>query len=114
MQDVKGLVGVFTGAGEGMGRAMVLNLARAGMNIAVLDINEEAARTTATDCIEVGVNAVGIRCDVTLFSDLDAAASRKGGTRRGEPPMGSCRRRPRGGRRISGSKAKFNPLDVRS
>jgi len=76
MQDVKGLVGVFTGAGEGMGRAMVLNLARAGMNIAVLDINEEAARTTATDCIEVGVNAVGIRCDVTLLSDLDAAASR--------------------------------------
>ena len=76
MQDVKGLVGVFTGAGEGMGRAMVLNLARSGMTMAVLDINEAAAQATAADCAKVGVKAIGIKCDVTLLPDLDAAAAR--------------------------------------
>lgn len=75
MQDVKGLVGVFTGAGEGLGRAMVLNLARRGMNLAVLDINEVAAQATATDCAMTGVKAIGMGCDVTLPGDLDRAAA---------------------------------------
>jgi NAD(P)-dependent dehydrogenase (short-subunit alcohol dehydrogenase family) len=75
MQDIRGLVGVCTGAGEGIGRAMVLALARAGMNVAVLDINAAAADATASDCAEAGVKAISVTCDVTEPAALAAAAT---------------------------------------
>jgi NAD(P)-dependent dehydrogenase (short-subunit alcohol dehydrogenase family) len=75
MQDIRGLVGACTGAGEGIGRAMVLTLAGAGMNVAVLDINAAAADGTAAECAKAGVKAIGVRCDVTVPADLAAAAA---------------------------------------
>jgi NAD(P)-dependent dehydrogenase (short-subunit alcohol dehydrogenase family) len=69
-----------TGAGSGIGRAIVLALTRAGARIAVTDIDEAAARAVAG---EAGAGATAYRLDVTdaaaTSAVLEAAAAVMGG-----------------------------------
>jgi NAD(P)-dependent dehydrogenase (short-subunit alcohol dehydrogenase family) len=76
MQDLSGLTGVVTGGGDGIGRALALELAGQGMNVAVLDIREAAAEETAAACRAKRVRSMALRCDVTVFEDMEAAAGR--------------------------------------
>ena len=59
---LKDRVCVVTGAAGGIGRQIALTFAREGASIACLDVNEEAASTTAATitsiAIEVGYNTV--------------------------------------------------------
>ncbi len=55
-------VAVVTGGGGGIGRATALAFAREGCEVAVLDINAEAAAATAK---AIGGTALGLACDVT-------------------------------------------------
>ena len=57
---LKGKVGVVTGGGAGIGRGIVLALAREGADVAVLDINWEAASKTAKDAEAHGSSSAGI------------------------------------------------------
>jgi 3-oxoacyl-[acyl-carrier protein] reductase len=59
-----------TGAGAGIGRATALELARRGMDIAVLDVNGDSARETAALVAGLGRRAVPYAVDV---SDVEAA-----------------------------------------
>ncbi|WP_253273011.1 SDR family NAD(P)-dependent oxidoreductase [Halomonas sp. PR-M31] len=65
----QGKVVVVTGAGQGMGRAIVECFAKEGAQIAALDINQSAAEETAQ---AVGENAIGMACDIA-----DSAAVKK-------------------------------------
>nr|WP_298380773.1 SDR family NAD(P)-dependent oxidoreductase [uncultured Halomonas sp.] len=65
----QGKVVVVTGAGQGMGRAIVECFAKEGAQIAALDINQAAAEETAQ---AVGENAIGMACDIA-----DSAAVKK-------------------------------------
>jgi NAD(P)-dependent dehydrogenase (short-subunit alcohol dehydrogenase family) len=69
-----------TGAGSGIGKAIVLALSRAGARVAVSDINETAARAVAE---QAGAGASAHRLDVTNAAEtaavLDAAATALGG-----------------------------------
>lgn len=59
---------IITGAAStrGIGRATAHTLAAAGWNIAVLDLDEGSAKEAADEVAErTGVQAFGIRCDVT-------------------------------------------------
>ena len=47
IHELKGTVGVITGGGDGIGRALALALAAEGMDLAVLDIREDAAEEVA-------------------------------------------------------------------
>jgi NAD(P)-dependent dehydrogenase (short-subunit alcohol dehydrogenase family) len=80
---------VVTGAGSkrGIGRATAHALAAAGWNIAVLDLDEAAAKDAADEVAERhGVQAVGIGCDVTDEASVeDALAALDGAV----PPVGA-------------------------
>jgi 3-oxoacyl-[acyl-carrier protein] reductase len=63
-------VAIVTGAGSGLGKCMAETYAREGARVAVLDINEDAARAVARG---IGNAASAVRCDVTNAADIAAA-----------------------------------------
>ncbi len=65
---LRGEAAVVTGGGSGLGAATAAVLARAGMRIAVLDINSDAAVASATR-----FGGVGVACDVADPASAEAA-----------------------------------------
>ncbi len=63
---LKGKVAVVTGGGAGIGRGIILAFAREGADVAILDINGEAARKTAKDAESLGVRVLPLETDVAL------------------------------------------------
>ena len=62
-----------TGGSRGIGRAVCLELARAGMDIAVVYAgNEEAAQATVAAVEELGATARAYRCDVSSADEVEA------------------------------------------
>ena len=74
MQDLAGKNAVVVGGGQGIGRGIALALAREGMDVAILDIEEAAAEAVAEEVRSIGVRSVGLRADVTNTDYLNAAA----------------------------------------
>ncbi len=69
MQNLAGKTAIVTGASSGIGRALALRWATAGMNVVVGDIDEPALDATIDDLRRIG-SAAGQRCDVTDESDV--------------------------------------------
>ena len=68
--DIRGRVALVTGGARRVGRAISLELARAGASIVILyNASGDAAAKTAQDAVELGVESMTVQCDV---SDLDA------------------------------------------
>jgi len=65
MKTFAGRVCLITGAGSGIGRAMALELAGQGMKVGVVDIDAQAAEGVAAEARELGVEALGLPCDVS-------------------------------------------------
>jgi 3-oxoacyl-[acyl-carrier protein] reductase len=55
---------VVTGAGQGLGRAFALDLARRGWQVAVADLDGDRAGTVAAEIAEAGGTARSFTCDV--------------------------------------------------
>jgi NAD(P)-dependent dehydrogenase (short-subunit alcohol dehydrogenase family) len=72
METQAGLA-IVTGAGAGIGRACALGLSRNGFSVAVVDIDEAAARETAQLIEGAGGRGRGYRADVSKAAELDAA-----------------------------------------
>ena len=68
--NIAGRVAVVTGGGRGIGKAICLTLAKAGADIAVLDVLEDEANATVDEIKALGCNAAFYKADVT---DGDAA-----------------------------------------
>ena len=66
-------VAVVTGGGSGMGRAICEHLARRGDEVAVLDIDGEAADAVAKEIRAEGGTACGVRVDISDRAAIDAA-----------------------------------------
>jgi NAD(P)-dependent dehydrogenase (short-subunit alcohol dehydrogenase family) len=64
-----GKVALVTGAGQGIGRATALRLAREGAAVGILDRNPETTSETVSIIKEIGARALGLIADV---SDADA------------------------------------------
>ena len=64
---------VVTGAATGIGAAIARRFARAGDNIALLDIDEVGAKSLASDFEEANSPALAVRCDVTEPAQCQAA-----------------------------------------
>jgi NAD(P)-dependent dehydrogenase (short-subunit alcohol dehydrogenase family) len=80
--NIHGQAALVTGAGSGLGEAVARALVAAGARVALLDINEAAARRVADD---LGATALALRCDIADAASaavaLDAAAAGHGPAR---------------------------------
>jgi len=73
MFDLTHKVAAVTGAGSGIGEAIALLFARQGAQVAVIDVDEDAARHTADRINAAGGQARVLRADVTDRASVHAA-----------------------------------------
>ena len=73
---LEGRVAIVTGAGQGIGHATSLALARAGADVAVVDIDKATAETTAGAVTALGRRAVTVVTDVGDLAAIDQMVRR--------------------------------------
>jgi NAD(P)-dependent dehydrogenase (short-subunit alcohol dehydrogenase family) len=76
VKNFNGKTAIVTGAASGIGLGIARNLARAGMNIVLADIEEAALARARAEIANFGVKAVAVRTDVSdRESGMRAAAT---------------------------------------
>jgi NAD(P)-dependent dehydrogenase (short-subunit alcohol dehydrogenase family) len=76
MRDFTGRVAVITGAASGLGRALAHRFARAGVKLALADLDAAALARTAAEFEASGVATIGVPTDVRKAADVEALAAR--------------------------------------
>lgn len=71
--NINGKVVLVTGAGQGIGRAIALRLARDGADIAIVDLKDEQMQAVAGEVRKEGRKATTFRADVSKRDDVYAA-----------------------------------------
>ena len=74
MFSLKGQVAAVVGGGGVLAGAMAMGLAKAGADIAILDLNLENAQKMADSMKEFGVKSIAIQMNATSKADLANAA----------------------------------------
>ncbi len=73
MFSLEGKAAVLVGGGGVLVGEMALGLAQAGADIAILDVNGAAAEVRAQSIRTLGRRAIGVACDITKKSQIEAA-----------------------------------------
>lgn len=63
-------VAIVTGAGQGIGRGIAIQLARSGASLAVVDVDAARAETVTKEIKDLGHSALAIHADVTDFDQV--------------------------------------------
>jgi NAD(P)-dependent dehydrogenase (short-subunit alcohol dehydrogenase family) len=74
MRDLSGKRAVVTGAAAGIGRAIALDLARAGCRLFLIDVNEEGLAAVLTECGNIGADAYAHVCNLADPHEISRAA----------------------------------------
>ncbi|HRU41568.1 MAG TPA: SDR family NAD(P)-dependent oxidoreductase, partial [Candidatus Diapherotrites archaeon] len=70
--QLKGKTAVVTGGSRGIGRAIALELASCGANVAVnYTSNSKAADETVAEIEAMGVSAMAVKADVSIASEVE-------------------------------------------
>lgn len=72
---IDGKVALVTGAGQGIGRAIALRLARDGADIAIVDLNEDKMNDVAGEVRAAGRRATVFKADVSKRDQVHAAVA---------------------------------------
>ncbi len=72
--DLKGKVGIVTGAARGLGCAIALELARAGMKIAAVDLAKRQMADLVNDAKGFGGRVLALKADVTSMESTERMA----------------------------------------
>ncbi len=70
--DLAGKKALVTGGAVGIGRGCAVALARAGADVAIVDLNEDAGTKTADELRAMGVDSMFVACDVTKKDQVQA------------------------------------------
>lgn len=70
--ELKGTVAIVTGAGQGIGKAIALELAKAGSNLVLADIREDNIDAVKKEIEGIGMEALAVRVDVAQWADVEA------------------------------------------
>jgi len=68
---LKDRVAIVTGGGQGMGRAIALELAGGGAKICVADMNLETAAKVAEEIKAMGIGAIAVKVDITNLAQCE-------------------------------------------
>jgi NAD(P)-dependent dehydrogenase (short-subunit alcohol dehydrogenase family) len=74
--ELAGQTAIVTGAGRNIGRAIALELAGMGADIAVAEVDRATGERTADEVRRLGRRAIAMQTDVTRLPDLQAMADR--------------------------------------
>jgi NAD(P)-dependent dehydrogenase (short-subunit alcohol dehydrogenase family) len=79
MKDLAGKVAVITGAGSGFGREFARIGAREGMRLVLADVQQDSLDEAVAEARVAGVEALGMRVDVSKPDDVEQLAVRATG-----------------------------------
>ncbi|MCG9127962.1 SDR family oxidoreductase [Candidatus Poribacteria bacterium] len=74
--DLSNKIAIVTGAGQGIGEAIALRLARAGANIVIFDVNLSAAKSVTDEISQLGRKVLPIETDVSQATDVSNAVEK--------------------------------------
>jgi len=70
--SLNGKIALVTGAAQGIGRDIALGLAADGADVAICDVNLEAAQKTAADIEAMGRKSLAVKANVAASADVTA------------------------------------------
>ncbi len=74
--NLKDRVSIVTGAAQGLGRAIAMELARRGSDIVVCDVDSEGAKAAVRDVESLGRRGLSLEVDVSKASDVSGMVDR--------------------------------------
>lgn len=74
--ELRGKVAIVTGAGQGIGKAIALELATAGASLVLADIREDTLEKVEEEIEEIGRAVLRIRMDVSKWEDAERMAQK--------------------------------------